>query len=280
MYGLRAGLRVPASCAYHPRACCVRTVRTVHRGTTQAPSLTRETSSARSPRWRAVSLRSDRLALYSILCTRLNYILQLHGENAHCPTLTPFAHSFWFHTVRLYFNFDGFPIQYSALAEGYAYVQLRLQRGANLGSAQMASRSKSSSSEQGSSKSVSFADAAGSLSSLTSMEGAPTPPYSLKRRASSTFSALLRRLSQGWNSADEEDNEAEEPVTPRSFSMRLRKVMRIIGLSNSNSDDQPQLPAEPGLAPAQPSPAVASLGQCSGISVDDLSPSELSLDEL
>ena len=144
----------------------------------------------------------------------------------------------------------------------------------------MASRSKSSSSEQGSSKSVSFADAAGSVSSLTSMEGAPTPPYSLKRRASSTFSALLRRLSQGWNSADEEDNEAEEPVTPRSFSMRLRKVMRIIGLSNSNSDDQPQLPAEPGLAPAQPSPAVASLGQCSGISVDDLSPSELSLDEL
>ena len=148
----------------------------------------------------------------------------------------------------------------------------------------MASRSKSSSSEQGSSKSVSFADAAGSTSSLTSaaatsMEGAPTPPYSLKRQASSTFSALLRRLSQGWNSADEEDNEAEEPVTPRSFSMRLRKVMRIIGLSNSNSDDQPQ-PAEPGLAPAQPSPAVASLGQCSGISVDDLSPSELSLDEL
>ena len=110
------------------------------------------------------------------------------------------------------------------------------------------------------------------------MEGAPTPPYSLKRRASSTLSALLRRLSQGWNSADEEDNEAEEPVTPRSFSMRLRKVMRIIGLSNSNSDDQPQLPAEPGLAPAQPSPAVASLSQCSGINVDDLS--ELSLDEL
>ena len=138
-------------------------------------------------------------------------------------------------------------------------------------------------SDEGSSKSVSFADAAGSMSSLTSaaatsMEVAPTPPYSLKRKASSTLSALLRRLSQGWNSADEEDNEAEEPVTPRSFSMRLRKVMRIIGLSNSNSDDQPQLPAEPGLAPAQPSPAVASLSQCSGINVDDLS--ELSLDEL
>ena len=128
-------------------------------------------------------------------------------------------------------------------------------------------------SDEGSSNSVSFADAA-----ATSMEVAPTPPYSLKRKASSTLSALLRRLSH-FGSADEEDDEPEEPVTSRSFSMRLQKVMRIIGLSNSDNNDQPQLPpAEPGLAPAQPPAVVASLSQCSGISVDELS--ELDLEEL
>ena len=129
-------------------------------------------------------------------------------------------------------------------------------------------------SDKGSSNSsVSFADAA-----ATSKEAAPTPPYSLKRRASSTLSALLRRLSH-FGSADEEEDEPEEPVTSPSFSMRLQKVMRIIGLSNSDSDNQPQLPpAEPGLAPAQPPPVVASLTQCSGIGVDDIA--ELSLEEL
>ena len=115
-----------------------------------------------------------------------------------------------------------------------------------------------------------------------SVEVAPAPPFSVKRKASSSLSELLRRLSHsspGWNSADEHEYEPEESVSPRSFSMRLQKVMRIIGLSNSDREDEPQLPpAEPGLAPAQPPPVVASLSQCSGIGVDDIA--ELSLEEL
>ena len=112
-----------------------------------------------------------------------------------------------------------------------------------------------------------------------STEEAPTRPYSLKRKASSTLSMLLSRLRR-WNSAKEEDDEPEVPVSARSFSKQLQKLMRIIGLSNSDdqpqldSDDQPQL----GPAPAQPPTAVASLSQCSGISVDDIT--ELSLEEL
>ena len=151
--------------------------------------------------------------------------------------------------------------------------------------------------DEGSSKSVTFtsageSSATSSLTSaaVTSMEVTP-PPHTLKRKASSTLSSLLRRLSRGWNSDDDEEEEAEAE-TPRSFSTRLQKVLRIIGLSSSsgltstgndpphsNGDDRPQLaPAEAGLAPAQPPRAVASLSQCSGIDVDDLA--ELSLDEL
>ena len=151
--------------------------------------------------------------------------------------------------------------------------------------------------DEGSSKSVTFTSAGESASTssltsaaVTSMEVTP-PPHTLKRKASSTLSSLLRRLSRGWNSDDDEEEEAEAE-TPRSFSTRLQKVLRIIGLSSSsgltstgndpphsNGDDRPQLaPAEAGLAPAQPPRAVASLSQCSGIDVDDLA--ELSLDEL
>ena len=104
--------------------------------------------------------------------------------------------------------------------------------------------------------------------------GVTLPPHSVKRKASSGLSEILKRLSKwqsGSSSVAEDEEEVEEPASPRSFSMGLRKIMRLIGLRNSEGD-------EPG-APAQPPPAVASAAsRALSISVDSIS--ELSLDEL
>ena len=102
----------------------------------------------------------------------------------------------------------------------------------------------------------------------------PPPPHSWKRKASSGLSELFKRLSK-WQGSGRSSVEGQEEVlveeSPRSFSMGLKKIMRLISLRRSDED-------EPD-APAQPPPAVASVASDrSSISVDNIS--ELSLDEL
>ena len=61
----------------------------------------------------------------------------------------------------------------------------------------------------------------------------PPPPHSWKRKASSGLSELFKRLSKwqgsGRSSVEGEEEEVvEEPESPRSFSMGLKKIMRLI----------------------------------------------------
>ena len=121
--------------------------------------------------------------------------------------------------------------------------------------------------EGGSSKSVTFAAADTGAAPVAGGAAAAAPSgVTLKRKASSTLSALLSRLSSRYDS--DEEGEPEESVTPGTFSRRLRKVLCIIGLSSS-SDDQPV--AQPV---AQPSLSVLSVDEVLDALVDKAFPLE------
>ena len=84
---------------------------------------------------------------------------------------------------------------------------------------------------------------------------------SLKRKASSSLSTLLARLSS-FGSFGSRTSQGDEPPTPGAFALRLRKVMCVIGLTSEDSVAQPQQ--------QEPSPDLAGFDELSPADLDDL----------
>ena len=99
---------------------------------------------------------------------------------------------------------------------------------------------------------------------MMSPEGNSAPASeerSLKRKASSSLSTLLARLSS-FGSFGSRTSQGDEPPTPGAFALRLRKVMCVIGLTSEDSVAQPQQ--------QEPSPDLAGFDELSPADLDDL----------